>query len=277
MTDTIENGSEILHYFVDEAGDPTIFDGKGRVLVGTEGCSKYFILGKLDIVDPLSLALELEALRTKLLAEPYFKRVPSMQPEKRKTADAFHAKDDIPEVRREVFNLLLRMDLCFYAVVRDKKEVLSYIGQQRERDEAYRYKEDDLYDALVSELFRKFRFSADVMKICFSKRGKRSRTEALRTALQVANREFEKSYGFSNSAIVEIEANIPPKIVGLQAVDYYLWALQRFYERGEDRFLELIWPHVREVHDLDLVAEGKRGVLFSQRNPLTLDVRFPKK
>jgi hypothetical protein len=31
-------------YYVDEAGDGTLFDGKGRVLIGSEGCSKYFIL-----------------------------------------------------------------------------------------------------------------------------------------------------------------------------------------------------------------------------------------
>jgi hypothetical protein len=30
------------HYFVDEAGDPVLFDGRGRVLIGMEGCSRYF-------------------------------------------------------------------------------------------------------------------------------------------------------------------------------------------------------------------------------------------
>ena len=40
-----------LHFFVDEAGDPTLFDTKGRILVGQEGCSKTFIVGKLDVED----------------------------------------------------------------------------------------------------------------------------------------------------------------------------------------------------------------------------------
>ena len=40
-----------LHFFVDEAGDPTLFDAKGRILVGQEGCSKTFIPGKLDVED----------------------------------------------------------------------------------------------------------------------------------------------------------------------------------------------------------------------------------
>jgi|GEM_PF-4186931 hypothetical protein len=35
MTDSI-----IKYYYVDEAGDGTIFDAKGRVIIGNEGCSK---------------------------------------------------------------------------------------------------------------------------------------------------------------------------------------------------------------------------------------------
>lgn len=56
----------------------------------------------------------------------------------------------------------------------------------------------------------------------------------------------------------------------LTSLDYYLWALQRFYERREERFLELIWPQVGEIHDLDRVEDGKRGVFFTKRKPLNL-------
>jgi hypothetical protein len=44
--------SSIRHYFVDEAGDGTIFDAKGRVIIGSEGCSKFFMLGLLDVDHP---------------------------------------------------------------------------------------------------------------------------------------------------------------------------------------------------------------------------------
>jgi hypothetical protein len=37
------------HYFVDEAGDPALFGARGKVLVGSEGCSRYFILGLADV------------------------------------------------------------------------------------------------------------------------------------------------------------------------------------------------------------------------------------
>jgi len=32
-------------YFVDEAGDATLFAARGQVIVGTEGCSSYLLLG----------------------------------------------------------------------------------------------------------------------------------------------------------------------------------------------------------------------------------------
>ena len=42
-----------------------------------------------------------------------------MRPERNKTALMFHAQDDVPEVRREVFKVLAQHDVKFYAVVRE--------------------------------------------------------------------------------------------------------------------------------------------------------------
>jgi hypothetical protein len=130
--------TSVVHYFVDEAGDPTLFNRKGRLIVGDEGCSSYFILGKLEIEEPGVLSAQLATLRQELVADPYFKAVPSMQPEHRKTALAFHAKDDIPEVRREVYRLLLNAKVRFYAVVRDKTHLATYVQHQNARDADYR-------------------------------------------------------------------------------------------------------------------------------------------
>lgn len=263
-------GKETIHYFVDEAGDPTLFNRKGRVIVNEDGCSNYFILGKMEIEEPAEVERALEALRAELLADPYFKAVPSMQPKYRKTAVAFHAKDDLPEIRREVFKLLLQKNLRFYAVVRNKHDLATYVQQQNERDATYRYREDEQYDLLVKELFRKLHHMADDVRICFATRGNKSRNAALRTALEEAAKAFERSFGFAHPARNDVISSTPPKRVALQAVDYYLWALQRFYERREERFLELVWPQVGEIHDLDRVEDGKRGVFYTKRKPLNL-------
>jgi hypothetical protein len=261
---------ETLHYFVDEAGDPTLFDRKGRIIIDQPGCSNFFILGKMEIDDPVEVEQALEDLRAELIADPYFKHVPSMQLVNRKTAIAFHAKDDLPEVRREVFKLLLQKKLRFNGVVRDKRDLVTYVQQQNERDVTYRYRQDEQYDLLVNELCRNLHHMAEDVRICFAKRGSRSRSAAFRLALEEAAKSFKRSFGFDHPANHHVFSSTPPTCVSLQAVDYYLWALQRFYERREDRFLELIWPQVGEIHDLDRVVDGKRGVFYTKQKPLTL-------
>jgi len=144
-------------------------------------------------------------------------------------------------------------------------------------DPTYRYRPTELYDTLVGELFRKLHRLADRAYICFAKRGTRSRSQALRTALADASRKFEQSFGFRNPTATHVTSTTPPSSDGLQAVDYFLWALQRFYEREEDRYLELVWPLVSEVHDLDFVSEGRRGVFYRQGKPLTLETRPAQK
>ena len=68
------------HFFVDEAGDLTLFDRKGRLIIGETGVSTCFMVGVATLPDPQAAHDKLEELRTGLLADPYFKNVPSMQP-----------------------------------------------------------------------------------------------------------------------------------------------------------------------------------------------------
>ena len=66
---------------------------------------------------------------------------------------------------------------------------------------------------------------------------------------------------------------------GPQACDYLLWALQRFYERNEERFLHAMWPKFARVLDLDAPPPKTRdkpasgGVEFNEKHPLTLESR----
>ena len=52
MDESTNPGVTMRHYFVDEASDPSLFKKHGTSIVGTEGCSKFFILGMADIEEP---------------------------------------------------------------------------------------------------------------------------------------------------------------------------------------------------------------------------------
>lgn len=258
------------HYFVDEAGDGTLFDKKGRIIVGNEGCSRFFLLGLVHIDDAETMSRDLEELRRALLADPYFRHIPSMQPECRKTAVFFHAKDDIPEVRREVFSLLLRHDFEFLAIVRDKNRIAQDVRTRNARDPVYRYHPNELYDSMVGRLFGGRLHKHEAYTVTFAKRGNSDRTSALEKALDTARQRFNRKWGLTVNPKIGVIPTSPKANQGLQVVDYCLWALQRLYEKREDRFVEYLWPKFHLVLDVDDRRVKKYGEYYTQKNPLTL-------
>ncbi len=254
------------HYFVDESGDGIIFDSKGRSLVGTGKVLDYFILGMVEMSDVSSLDADLRQLRADLLADPYFKGVPSMQSAQGKTAIFFHAKDDPPEVRREVFKVLLRHDFNFYAIIRTMSAVLRDVRNRNQRDPTYRYKPSELYDSAVRRLFDKKLHTHPAYKVIFASRG-RARTHALREHLFHAQQRSRKAVGTFHHATVEVQAMPARDHAGLQVADYSLWAVQRLFTKGEGRFLELIWPKVALLLDADDRSEAAYGTYHTRKRP----------
>lgn len=202
--------------------------------------------------------------------DPYFAGVPSIQPAARKTCLAFHAKDDLPEVRREVYEVIARHAVRFSAVVRDKQAVLAYVHQRNERDAAYRYSPNELYDYLVRRLFRDRLHKDEGYRILFARRGASDRTAALQAALEAARRNFGQKHGILGQGPIEVKAVAARRSGGLQVADYFLWALQRLYERREERYLKYVWSAVSLVHDCDDTREKSYGVYYTRNNPLDL-------
>jgi hypothetical protein len=117
------------------------------------------------------------------------------------------------------------------------------------------------------------------------KRGNKNRNAALLQALEDAEKDFETTFGFSRGGITAWALTIsnPETTVCLQAVDYFLWALQRLYEpkihpvtgeiTREVRYLHALWNQIAEIHDLHFGPP--EGTFFTKANPLTPESRFP--
>jgi len=270
-----------LHYFVDEAGDTTLFGRYGKVLVGEEGVSRFFIVGRLEVDDAQSLADDLVRLRAEMLADPLLKGVPSMDPIREKTALFFHAKDDLPEVRLQVFRVLMQHGVRCSAVVKDKRVLLESVNARNLHEPGYRYKADghELYDTMMRALFSRVGRFGLQRHVTFAVRGNKPRTHVIEAALTELEEAFERDFGLAPHAGGTVKSTFPWNSTGLQACDYFLWALQRFYERGEERFLTAMWPQFAEVIDLDLPARKERGkaartgVVFNEKHPLNLENR----
>ncbi len=252
-------------YFVDEAGDLTLFNKKGKTIVGNEGVSKTFMVGVAHIPNPEEAHLQLEELRKSLLADPYFKNVPSLRPGK-KTAICFHAKDDLPEVRREVFKLLPKFNVKVQVALRRKAVWIS--AARLSFNMGRKFQPNSFYDELVKRLFKNLLHKADENIITFSHRGKTARTDALEAAITKARNNFEAKQGVQINSRITIHSAYPSERAGLQIIDYYLWALQRLYERGEDRFFAALAGDYRLIMDLDDTRKRPYGEWYSDSNPL---------
>ncbi len=265
---------ETKHYFVDEAGDGTLFDAKGRVIVGEQGCSNFFSLGLADVTQPLALASDLTQLRQELLRDPLLKSVRQMDPRRGQTAVFFHAKDDPVEVRREVFRVLLKHDIRFSAVVKCKWQVLAYVQGRNRFHPDYRYHPNELYDLMLRRLFKERLHVHSAYRVVFAVRGNRERSTEFRQALESARASFAQQHHIDSAAAVEVVPSRPANDAGLQAVDYFLWALQRVYERrdehGGDRYLNALWEagKVSLVVDIDDTRRAPYGAYYTKQKPL---------
>lgn len=265
------------HYFVDESGDPTLFDSKGRCIVGQEGTSRVFILGAARVGNPVGLQADLTFLRMQLTADPYFRGVPSFDVSANKTALYFHAKDDLPEVRREVFRVLRDHSIDVVAAIRRKATVAEFAAQ-RFRTIRKKITADEIYDSLVEQVLRERLHLAEHSHVWFARRGKKERKDALSRVLERARTEFAaghreavlKRLGGKEPKTTIYSAH-PSEAAGLQAIDYCLWALQRLLERGEGRYFEYVRDKFRAIWDIDDTRQGPGGICHRGRRGHPID------
>ncbi|TBR57267.1 hypothetical protein B4U84_14635 [Westiellopsis prolifica IICB1] len=261
---------DIRHYFVDEAGDLTFFDKKGRIIVGQPGASKFFMVGIAQICQPEKVILELAELRTQICNDPRFKDIPSMQPSAKKTALTFHAKDDHHDVRLEVFKLMQTFEVKIFVAIRCKTELAAATKKTYEAL-SKKINQDDIYDDLVKRLFKDRLHKASANHIVFARRGKTAREEALQQAINQAKKNFETKWKICSDSQTIIKSAYPSEFAGLQVVDYYLWALQRLYERQEDKYFIPLAQKYRMIMDLDDRRNKPYGEWYTDSNPLSLD------
>ena len=82
--------------------------------------------------------------------------------------------------------------------------------------------------------------------------------------------------GVPSRVSIAIRATSPRQSGGLQAVDHFLWALQRLYEQDEDRYWETIRSRVKVVYDRDNTRTASYGVHYTPEKPVTREARAKK-
>lgn len=240
-------------FFVDESGDFAFYDRRGNLIVGQPGCSPVLILGFVETQYPQPLRRAILDLQREIIHDPYFQGVPSI----RKTAIAFHAKDDVPEVRYRVFKLLSSLDFKAQFIVARKIE--------RVFRNSFQAREMEFYDHLVSQLFQNVLHRYRRSTIYFAKRGSRDRQVPLSRAIQSGIQRFEQESGHAVATTFDVQAQTPSGEPCLSVIDYVNWAVYRAFTRGEMRYYRTIEEKVGLLVDLYDSAKYP-GNSYNRRN-----------
>jgi len=251
-----------IFFYVDESGDPTFYDRKGNLITGQPGCSPLLILGLIEIKDPVQARQAILKLQKELVDDLYFKDFPSIQ----RTKIAFHAKDDLPEIRYPFFKLIANLDFQAQFIVARKIE--------RVFRNNFHSKENEFYDHLITQLFQGKLHSYENNLIFYAKRGSRNRQAPIEDAIQRSIQLFEQKWNTTISTQTSVQAQTPAGEPCLSIVDYMNWAVYRAFTRGELRYFETVRDKVSLLVDLyDTV--NYPGNWYTKKNPFELNKITP--
>ena len=114
-------------------------------------------------------------------------------------------------------------------------------------------------------MFENRLYKDEAYRILIARRGSSDRTEAFERGLEEAKVRFRRKWKIESAAPIEIVASDPAQTTCLQATDYFLWATQRCFERGEHRYLNLLWDNVGLIVDRDDTRERQTGEYYSRK------------
>lgn len=272
-TDTklIQQPKHVYHRFLDEAGDTTFYSRKTPV-VGENGVSNCFILGMLKIKEPLDgVRKKVIDLQNSIAGDAYFNAVPSIQKKKNSTGYFLHAKDDVPEVRKLAFEMIKSINCSFEAVVGRKIYGLY--------DKKHNNKEAEFYADLLSHLLKSKLNKYENLVLNIAHRSRctthTNLNAGLAKAVDIAKRNNPEK---ANGCKVVFNVQYPTTEPLLNVSDYFLWSIQRVFERGETRYYDFIADQVSLVLDLyDKDNWNKSNNYYTRKRRLTAEVEINKK
>ena len=250
------------YFFVDESGDTIFYDRKGNWIVGNEnGSSKILLMGFIRTAEPEFLRKKLNELRAVLINDDYLKDIPSME----KTAVAFHAKDDCPEVRYHVFKLLKDLPFSCNIVVARKSEKIfnKFNGNTQE-----------LYDSLITHLFKNILQLSNNNYIYIATRGSRKRQAPLEDAIHNALLYTEAKLQHPINSSQKILPQTPSGESCLQIIDYCNWAIQRAFIKSDMRYYNYLKEKFGLIVDLYDFKDGWKN-FYNKKNPFDINKISP--
>lgn len=270
-----------IHRFLDEAGDCTFYGKKRKSIIGSDGVSNCFILGMVKFKEPFEpLREKIIALQQKVASEPYY-QVPSVIKKKERGGYFFHAKDDLPEIKKLFFDFIKTVNFSFEAVVA-RKSVERFTTNHKDKEEYF-------YADLLSHLLKNKLQRGEKLVLNIAEKGTSTKNNNLTLALEKAKERFieklnrkKTQEGLPEEQPIKKRSDVEAAIVFnetrhlqeplLNIADYMCWTIQRIFEKGETRYYDFVKEKISLVVDLYDTEkyEGFRNY-YSPKNPLTAE------
>lgn len=207
-------------------------------------------------------------LQNEVELDAYFKGVPSIEKKKSKGGFYFHATDDPAEVRKKFFEFIRSLNCSCEAVV--GRKIPSLYQRKHNGNESEFYA-----DMLAHLLKNKFQKEGKLV-LNIAQRGKSTRNSVLEMAKENAAKRFTDR-GDGKLLKTEIVFNIQNHFTEplLNVADYFCWALQRVFERGETRYYDFLADQIPVIIDLyDQKNYENWGNYYGNKRPLTVENRI---
>ncbi len=227
----IENISDTLYIFVDEAGDFD-FSSKG---------SKHYMFTFLAKRRPFNLHEYIANYRYSLLER-------NLDPliDKRLDIEAFHACEDNNYIKNELFNIISTFDensVKAYSYILEKPKVLP--EKRNQKDKFYIDNLSFAIQKLLDELKidKNFIIITDRLPV---QSNKNKQVGALKKGIK----EYLKSKNLDKKLRYDIFHHCSASSANLQIVDYISWAIFRKFEHKDDSFYKKIERYLIKVDEM---------------------------
>jgi len=251
------------HLFLDEAGDATFYEKGGSRLpiIGQNGVSQIFMLGMLQFDGDLATIRQaITAKQSAVVQSPYYRKVPSVAKRVGKGGFYFHAKDDLPELRKEFFDLIQTLPCTFQAVAGLKSPEIF--------EKKHHGKKSEFYADLLSHLISGGLPKQPKVVLNIAELDNSTNVHNLNFALEKAQQRLDRDGQTVGSVQFNVRKFKDEPL--LSVTDYFCWAVQRVFETGETRFYDFVSPKIGQVLQLYNKKGGTSAtLLFDRQNSLT--------
>ncbi|SDF15837.1 hypothetical protein SAMN04487996_10990 [Dyadobacter soli] len=222
----------------------------------------------LTINEPLEdVRMKVSRLQTSIEQHPYFHGVPSIQRRKEKNGYYLHANDDLPEIRWMAYELISTINCRFEAIV--ARKIYGIFERKHNRNEA------EFYADMLSHLLKNKLNKYDRLILNIASRSNCTTHSNLKRGLEKSiKRSILRNPGQANDCEVFFNVQEPTLEPILNIADYFCWAIQRIFEKGETRFYDFVSNKVSQVIDIyDFEnfrkPNGNSGAHYGKRRKLT--------